>query len=170
MCIRFLGVVFFFFLFYYLEQAGCQKWAWASLLSKHLLKIQEYYGKFMDLLGKRQWNSNPIQTSWKASLTATSKVNRSLFSCTKETAIWGGVYKCWKRMAVSKWATYTVYILNYFDMCSLHHLLFCFVALVTYFLILLHEGVRCTRFSSWSSVKHCNVRLIWEQGQIVSLL
>lgn len=44
----------------------------------------------MDLLGKRQWNSNPIQTSWKASLTATSKVNRSLFSCTKETAIWGG--------------------------------------------------------------------------------
>lgn len=44
----------------------------------------------MDLLGKRQWNNNPIQTSWEASLTATSKVNRSLFSCTKETAIWGG--------------------------------------------------------------------------------
>lgn len=82
--------IFFFFLFYYLEQAGCQKWAWASLLSKHMLKIQEYYGKFMDLLGKRQWNNNPIQTSWEASLTATSKVNRSLFSCTKETAIWGG--------------------------------------------------------------------------------
>lgn len=43
----------------------------------------------MDLLGKRQWNNNPIQTSWKANLTATSKFNRSSFSCAKGTAIWG---------------------------------------------------------------------------------